>query len=332
MATLSSWDDNPIKAFDAFVISLDFAETAKRLPADGKFKTVSRQSVAIYTYMFGNFCKWMTEQGKRFSTVDKDDLRRFIDRADEHGRAINSKIAHRYLRLLERCYQHLAAEPNPAREAILATSQADYMKDEPTRALSEDQLRRFFEALPSAPARLRRTTPFDGWKRRRDRAMQVTIALAGLRVSEAIGLLLGEVGQQADLDGAIELSITPSQKHETSHEHTTLLPREGAVELHAWLRERAAMGIPGDFVFPANTEGRKMIKKTVYMQVRATFERAGIDLSRAGGRTLRNTFARQKLAEGATPDELKDTLGLALERSAADYQYARVKPDPGESQ
>lgn len=280
--------------------------------------------------MFRNFCNWMVKQGKSFSTVDQADIRRFINRADEHGRAINSKIAHRYLRLLERCYQHLEAEPNPAREAILATGPSEYMRDEPTRALSEDQLRRFFDALPSAPARLRRVTPFDGWKRRRDRAMQVVIALAGLKVSEAIGLLLGEVGQQIDLEGAIELRITPSQKHETSHEHATNLPQEGAVELQAWLKERAAMGIPGEFVFPANVEGRKMIKKTVYMQVRATFERAGIDLSRAGGRTLRNTFAQRKLAEGAAPDELKDTLGLALERSAEDYKYARVKPDPGE--
>lgn len=330
MSKLSSWDDNPIKAFDAFIVSLDFAETAKRLPADGKLKTVSKQSAAIYTYMFRNFCNWMVEQGKTFSAVDQADIKRFINRADEHGRAINSKIAHRYLRLLERCYQHLEAEPNPAREAILATGPSEYMRDEPTRALSEDQLRRFFDALPSAPARLRRVTPFDGWKRRRDRAMQVVIALAGLKVSEAIGLLLGEVGQQIDLEGAIELRITPSQKHETSHEHATILPQEGAVELQAWLKERAAMGIPGEFVFPANVEGRKMIKKTVYMQVRATFERAGIDLSRAGGRTLRNTFAQRKLAEGAAPDELKDTLGLALERSAEDYKYARVKPDPGE--
>jgi len=328
MAKLSSWDANPVKAFDAFIVSLDFAETAKRMPADGKFKTISKHSVATYTFMFRNFCNWMTEQGKRFSTLDKADLKHFINRADEHGPVINSKIAYRYLRLLERCYQHLEADPNPAREAILAIGQAELMRDDPTRALSEEQLRRFFDALPSAPVRARRMTPFDGWKRRRDRAMQVVMALAGLRVSEAIGLLLGEVGQQADLDGAIELAITPSEKHETSHEHVTLLPREGALELQAWLRERAAMGIPGDFVFPANTEGRKMIKKTVYMQVRATFERAGIDLSRAGGRTLRNTFAQRKLAEGAAPDELKDTLGLALERSAADYQFARVKPDP----
>lgn len=329
MGKRSSWDKDPTKAFDAFVVSLDFAATARRLPPDGKFRTVSQQSVVTYTYMFRSFCKWMTEQGTRFSTVDMADLKRFIERADEHGPVINSKIAYRYLRLLERCYQHLEVDPNPAREMILATGQAEYMRDAPGRVLSEEQLRRFFDALPSAPARLRRASPFDGWKRRRDRAMQLVMVLAGLRVSEAIGLLLAEVGQQADLDGAIELAITPSEKHQTSHEHVATLPREGAVELQAWLRERAAMGIPGDFVFPANAEGRKMIKKTVYMQVRATFERAGIDPSRAGGRTLRNTFAQRKLAEGATPDTLKDTLGLALERSAADYRFARVTPDPG---
>jgi len=330
MGKRTSWDDNPVKAFEKFVVSLDFSETAKRLPADGHFKTVSQRSVETYTYMFRNFCNWIAEQGIRFSAVDTTDLRRYIHRTGDHGRVINSKIAYRYLRLLERCYQHLEIDPNPARETILATDQAGFMRDEPSRALSEDQLRRFLAALPSAPPRLRRMTPFDGWKRRRDRAMQLVMALAGLRVSEATGLLLGEVGQQTDIDGAIELTITPSEKHQTSHEHVTILPREGAVELQAWLQERAAMGIPGEFVFPANTEGRKMIKKTVYMQVRATFERAGIDLSRAGGRTLRNTFAQRKLVEGATADELKDTLGLALERSAADYKFARIKPDPAE--
>ncbi|QOY92485.1 tyrosine-type recombinase/integrase [Massilia sp. UMI-21] len=328
MTKRTTWDANPVMAFDAFIVSLDFAETAKRLPADNKFKTLSAHSVATYRFMFGNFCNWMSEQGKTFSAVDKSDIRRFINRSDENGPVINSKIAYRYLRLLERCYQHLEMNPNPAREAILATGPAEFMRNAPTRALSDDQLRRFFDALPAAPARVRRTSAFDGWKRRRDRAMQLVMALAGLRVSEAIGLLLGEIGQQADLDGAIELTVTPREKHDTSHEHVTLLPREGAVELQAWLGERARMGIPGDLVFPANTEGRKMIKKTVYMQVRATFERAGIDLSRAGGRTLRNTFAQRKLAEGAAPDALKDTLGLALERSAADYRFARVKPDP----
>ena len=88
------------------------------------------------------------------------------------------------------------------------------------------------------------------------------------------------------------------------------------------------MAIPGQFVFPANVAGDKMTKKTVYMQIRSTFQRAGMDLSRAGGRTLRNTFAKRQLENGASPDELKDILGLALERSAADYKFTRINEDP----
>lgn len=88
------------------------------------------------------------------------------------------------------------------------------------------------------------------------------------------------------------------------------------------------MAIPGSFVFPANLTGARMTKKTVYMQMRATFERAGLNLARSGGRTLRNTFAKRQLDQGTSPDELKDILGLALERSANDYKLTRVTPDP----
>lgn len=88
------------------------------------------------------------------------------------------------------------------------------------------------------------------------------------------------------------------------------------------------LALRGEFVFPANVDGGKMTKKTVYKQIRATFERAGMDTSRAGGRTLRNTFAKGQLDSGARPDELKDILGLALDRSAADYKFTRIKDDP----
>lgn len=328
MAKLTEWDADPVKAFKHFVTTDDFAKTAKRLPADGTIKKVSSQSQVTYISMFQNFANWMAEQGKTFSTVDQADLKQFINRTTDGGRILNSKIAYRYMRLLERCYQHLQVVPNPAQQAILATDRTEFARDAAGRALSDEQLRRFMEALPADPPRRRRVTPFDGWKRRRDRAMQVVIALAGLRVAEAIGLLLDEVGRQPNLDGSIDLTITPDEKHETSYEHIAPLPLEGVAELEPWLKERERMEIPGDFVFPANVHGKKMIPKTVYMQVRATFERAGIELSRAGGRTLRNTFAQRKLAEGTSPDELKDALGLALERSAADYKFVRVKPDP----
>lgn len=328
MTNLTSWDVEPVQAFKQFVITTDFAKTTRRLRADGTVKEVSAESAKTYTFMFANVAGWMAEQGKTLSTVTQADLVRFINRVENGKRVLNSKIGYRYLRLLERCYEHLNVVPNPARQAILGTDRAELTKDAAGRALSDHQLHKFFAALPADPPRRRRVTPFDGWKRRRDRAMQVTIALAGLRVSEAIGLLLDEVGHQVAIDGSIELTITPDEKHDTSYEHTTTLPREGVNELRPWLQERQKMEIPGRFVFPANVAGDKMTKKTVYMQIKSTFERAGIGLSRAGGRTLRNTFAKRQLENGANADDLKDVLGLALERSAADYRLTRIKPDP----
>jgi site-specific recombinase XerD len=161
--------------------------------------------------------------------------------------------------------------------------------------------------------------------------MQIVMALAGLRVAEAIGLLLDEVGRQPDIDGAIELNITPEAKHRTSHEHTVKLPHSGVAELTAWLKERAALEIPGDLVFPANREGDALHKATVYRQTRATFERAGIAVARAGGRTLRNSFAVQQLEQGVPPGELTTALGLALERSTQAYRYARLHEAPEEA-
>ncbi|WP_313168856.1 site-specific integrase [Massilia oculi] len=330
MHTVTSWDADPVRSFKAFISTTAFAETGRRQRADGTLRVLSAESAKIYLFMFNNLASWLQEQGLTFSTVSKADLLRFIGRTVKGKRVLNSKIAYRYLRLLERCYEHLGITANPAQEAILGIDRAHIARDEAGRTLSEDQLQRFFAALPAEAPRKRRSTPFDGWKRRRDRAMQVVIALAGLKVSEAVGLLTTEVGRQASIDGAIVLTITPEEKLDTSHEHEVALPREGADELRAWLEEREAMAIPGGFVFPANLTGARMTRKTVYMQMRATFERAGMDLSRSGGRTLRNTFAKRQLDGGASPDELKDVLGLALERSAADYKLTRVRPDPEE--
>ena len=328
MPTIASWDADPVTAFKAFISSTAFAETGRRQRADGTLRVLSAESARIYLFMFQNIAGWFVEQGLAFSSVTHADLLRFIGRSVKGKRVLNSKIAYRYLRLLERCYEHLEVNPNPAQQAILGIDRAHMTRDEAGRTLSEEQLQRFFAALPADTPRKRRNTPFDGWKRRRDRAMQVLIALAGLRVSEAVGLLVPEVGGQVGLDGSIVLTITPDEKHDTSHEHAVTLPREGVEELLPWLREREAMKIPGEFVFPANLTGARLTRKTVYVQMRATFERAGMDLSRSGGRTLRNTFARRQLDAGAQPDELKDVLGLALERSAADYKLTRVKPDP----
>jgi site-specific recombinase XerD len=325
--SLAEWDARPFDAFAAFVVTPEFVLTSSR-QRDPVPLPISAESATIYKFMFGKFATWMLEHGVRMSTVNAADLRRFIELSHDGQRDLNSKIAYRYLRLLERCFDYLGRTPNPARQAIAATDRAHLAEDAPMLALGPDDLQRFLAALPGG--RTDDTDGHAGWKRRRDRAMQVVMALAGLRVAEAIGLLLDEVGRQPDIDGAIELNITPEAKHRTSYEHTAKLPRAGVAELTAWLKERQAMEIPGDLVFPANLEGEPLHKATVYRQTRATFERAGIAVARAGGRTLRNSFAVQQLEQGMSRGELTTALGLALERSTEAYRYARLHEAPGD--
>ena len=325
MNQLAAWDRDPVKRFADFVVTPDFVLTSSR-QRELSPKPVSPESAAIYRFMFGKFAAWMLDERLKMSSVTARDLHRFVQLAHDGHRDLNSKIAYRYLRLLERCFEYLGRAPNPARQAIIATDRAHLAEDAPMTALGQDDLQRFLAALPAG--RPEDMEGHAGWKRRRDRAMQIVMAMSGLRVAEAIGLLLDEVGRQPDIEGAIELNITPEAKHRTSYEHTARLPRDGVTELTAWLKERAELEIPGGLVFPANLEGEPLHKATVYRQTRATFQRAGIAVSRAGGRTLRNSFAVQQLEQGVPRSELTTALGLALERSAEAYRYARVYEDP----
>ena len=318
MSTLKDWDQDPITCFAAFVQSQEFPATSHRRADDVDPPPVSAQSATVYRAMFGKFAHWMSDEGKSMSTVDHGDLKRFIERSHNGKRDLNSKIAYRYLRLLERCFEYLQREPNPGRQAILAFDRSKLARDAPMAALTPQELESFLRALPAgcpvAPF------PATGWKRRRDRAMQIVMVFAGLKVAEVVGLLLHEIGRQVRVDGSIELAITPARKHPTSYAHNTVLPASALVELRAWLSEREALGFGGELVFPADQGGGELDKATVYRQVRATFERAGLAPLRSGGRTLRNTFAVSQLREGTAATELTSYLGLALERSTEVYR------------
>lgn len=327
------WDVNPNAAFDAFVGSVDYAKTSLRRPqGDGELKSVSAKSAAIYRFMFRKFTTWLGEEGKRFSSVVETDLVRFISQMRSNGDQ-NSLITLRYLRLLERCYNHLQIRSNPASAAMyLANANGYIAKDKATTVLQATEISTFINALPSfdPPEKNRAGRAPKSWKRRRDHAMQAVMLFGGLRVAEVIGLRLSEIddpfdGKLEHERGALVLMIEPEGKHDTSHPHETILRSYGALALRTWLDERASIGFPGELVFPGNLEGKPVPRLTVYRQVKATFERAGLDVDRAGGRTLRNTFAVQELRLGGTVSEVKDYLGLALERSVQTYELARTR-------
>lgn len=323
------WNQNPYAEFATFVKSDDFAKTSLRT-SQGVPRPISSKSASIYIAMFGKFMRWLTSQNMQFSQLTEQDLVRFISQQRSHG-THNSSVSTVYLRLLERCFTHLSIRPNPASAAMKVASQNHYIaQNKRTAALESSEISAFIDALPpfEPEAANRGGRAPRAWKRRRDHAMQATMLFSGLRVTEAIGLRLSEIDDSfngALRDTVIVLKITPEGKHDTSHDHETVLRSYGAVALRRWLAERLVLGVDGELVFPADLSGKPMTRLTVYRQVRATFERAGIVVDRSGGRTLRNTFAVEELRFGGNTAELQQFLGLALERSAQIYEPSKVK-------
>lgn len=326
MAIPEQWDTDLIAAFQTFIAGPAFAKTSRRL-GNGTAQPVSKQSVLIYTAMFNKFAHWMRAERRSFSQLGDQDLVRFVNQIRSQGEQ-KSGITQRYLRLIERCFEHLAVVPNPASVALKLATDNHYLgKDKCMAVLENSQIDQFLSALPpfTPPTKPRSGRKPVGWKQRRTHAMQATILFSGLRVAEAIGLQIEEVDDPFG-DGDIALRISPVAKHDTSYAHDTILRDYGAVALRTWLAERRQLGIPGTVVFPANIDGGTMDASTVYMHVHATFKRAGIDVGRQGARTLRNTFAVGELREGADREEVKKYLGLALERSTEIYELAAGLP------
>lgn len=351
MSALSDlWDLEPVEHFKLFVRKLDFTLKSRRhngrKPGNKKVKPVGEDTREVYEAMFSRFVQWMTEnKTKPFSKLEPKDILTFIsltkgeekdakdkasgdagkndvpENADQH--ILNSTIQLRYLRMLERCYLHLEIVPNPATLADHDAFANNRLKrDAGMVTLTDEEQQRFLEALPDSPMRGVRRGANTGWKRRRDRAMQVLMIGAGVRVAEAIGIHTHEVLPTPLHDGSHRIKITPPDKHKTSYKHEALMPAYAAEIVFAWMKERKAMRIPGKLLFPGNIEGEPLDPSTVYRHVQKTFERAGIDADRTGGRTLRNTYAVKELSNGTSPVEMTERLGLALERSTERYALA----------
>ena len=149
------------------------------------------------------------------------------------------------------------------------------------------------------------------WKKRRDRALQCVMLGGGLKVSE--------VSPDIEIDGSLKVSLLPDDKHETSYRHETFIQPEFVSDVLSWIKERAMVGVGGTLLFPG-TDGEKLDKSSVYTQVKKTFTRAEIAISRVGGRTLRNTFAIKEIQAGEQLGTLQKKLGLADQRSVFLYK------------
>jgi site-specific recombinase XerD len=322
------WSSDPMTPFKAFIASPEFVELGRRVPSyrdpDKAPQPLRPATIQVYTLMFGKFNRWMRDHGKTLYTVTDDDILQFLDarHANENGVAeqLKSTIRVKYVRMLERLFQHLEVNPNPAQSTafqIYKTKGASG-KDLDMVVMDDAQQQAFMQALPVANA-----TPA-GWKRRRDRAMQALMLGAGLTVAEAMHAKTRDIGA-LDSTGSLPVTVRPESIHSTTREHRTLLRPFALAEVMQWVEERKKLDIPGQLLFPASlATGKPLDKATVYRQVKKTFARAGLEMPRQGGRTLRNTFAVREL-EKESVELVGELLGLERRTSTEYYLNAARK-------
>lgn len=323
--TKDFWISDPMTPFKSFIASTEFVEMGRRsatYQAPGKKAAPLRPAtIQIYTLMFGKFVRWMAERGKTLAAISDADILEFLNarHADESGvvEHLKSTIRVRYVRMLERVFEHLEISPNPAQSSAfqMLRTTGGSGRDLDMVVMDDAQLEAFMAALPVA------NPTAAGWKRRRDRAMQAAMLGAGLTVAEAMHLKLRDIGSISE-DGSVVVTVRPESAHSTTREHQTLLRPFAVAEVLNWIEERKKLEIPGQLLFPASLAGNKTLDKaTVYRQVRKTFERAGLEMPRSGGRTLRNTFAVRELEHGSV-EKVSELLGLERTRSTEYYLSA----------
>jgi integrase/recombinase XerD len=337
--TKEIWIEDATKAFDSFLLTDEFQNLGLRRP--GKTspdqvtpspKPLRHSSVKVYQSMFGKYLRWLDANKKLLLEVTSSDLMDFLER--EHTidgkkvKVLNSRIQHKYLRLLERVYIHLDIRPNPARHAsfdIFKSSDKNKVgRDAGMANLTVNQQSAFLASLPEIPPSIFPDDFAVGWIERRDRAMLAIMLGAGLKVSEVVNIRLDALGQK-ESTGSIPIFISESPTR-TVREHETQLRPFATSYVLDWIKCREGLKITTPILFPATLQGGHIDKATVYRKVKANFIRAEINVTRMGGRTLRNTFAKRELKAGEPLELVGKFLGHRKRRSTEYYLLDGVTP------
>lgn len=315
---LEKWRLNTKDEFHKFITSIEFVELSQRRRQ--KLLPLRPSSVAVYRTMFGRLVRWVHDQGWDLFALNHEQLLAFLEHREQDQRVREGATVRRqYLTLVERIYLHLNIEPNPARHACFDISRERTRlagNNAPTAALSEEQEQAFYDALPDAERDVE--NPMKGWKARRNRAMQALMLGGGLKVAEAMHLHTINVGD-ADDAGTITVLIPRPTPRSAVEPHETLLRPPASQVVLDWVAERRRLPLPGPYLFPATQRGEPMEKTQVYRYVKSTLTKAGINVVREGGRTLRNAYAVRELEQGQSEEEVGKRLGHRVARSIETY-------------
>jgi integrase/recombinase XerD len=144
---------------------------------------------------------------------------------------------------------------------------------------------------------------------RRDRAMLEVLYGTGCRVSELLGLDLGDL----DLEDGVTRVIGKGDR-----QRTVPLGRQAVASIRDWLPDRLELGPRSDAVF-VSLRGARLSRQAVFEMVRANAVRVGLDQARVSPHVLRHSAATHMIEAGADLRVVQELLGHANVRTTQIY-------------
>ncbi|MDN0082372.1 tyrosine-type recombinase/integrase [Crenobacter sp. SG2305] len=303
------WLSDPETSFDAWLSRQDY----------------KKDTMAIYRWMWQKFCRWLAQHRYRLDTLQADQLAQFVKEE-----ALLKRHGYRYVRLIERVYQHLLSLPdapagrlNPASKA--AQQGAATGRNDPTgffSAAERDRLARLIETgkLTEEKEEEKKTRrgvnpAQQAWRRDRDLALLGVFLGGGLKVHEAEGLTVSCIvgGDRLQLPFSPKTRGAGREGDTGAGQFARAVPLEpfAVVALRRWLARRGPCG-GAEPLFPASEQGRPLDASNVFRRVRTLLDEAGVadqEAARACCQTLRNAYAATLLERAVPDDEIVARMG-----------------------
>lgn len=257
------------------------------LDAQWMEKGLARNSLESYQRDLSQFSLWLCERGENLRSAQGHHIERYL--GERLSQKINARTSARFLSAVRSFYQWLLREGKRHDDPSLQIDSPRLGRPLP-KTLTEQDVEALLNAAASdAPIELR------------DRAMLELLYASGLRVSELVGLELGQINLNV---GAVRLVGKGGRER--------LVPMGD--EARHWLQRylqgaRAALlaGGVSEVVFPSS-RGQPMTRQTFWHRIKHYARVAGI-AKPLSPHTLRHAFATHLINHGADLRAVQMLLG-----------------------
>lgn len=308
----------------------------KNKTASKKGPALLEESVYVYREMWQAFAAFCAERALTLPELSVSDLETFLvirgtgtdkaaPRQTTKGMGLSARYANRYLVLIHRVTQFEADRNNEAcnRAASTLRERPEYQyaeagdKDPPPEYLNEMQAKVLIAYLTQAPKP--ESNEKMTWKTVRDRTAVALMLGAGLAPGDVRSLTLDGVvtvgGRRAGVPWKLAL---PGNGNAPARE--TPMADWAGRQLAFWLRIRAQINLPGQYVFPSTMNGTQWSATRCFEACRDVLTEAKVANDAGGLFKLRHTFALRQLRKGKPEEDVAKWLGFLDANSIVRYR------------